>query len=414
MNELKDLLTQLKNEYQKSAKDLVDWIKDDINGKGIKKGYSTATITNTKKIGEGKKYNDLIKLIKEYMLICVEKKTDKTVVYIKPKIELYYNQMFYLYFYDEESDTKKRGISRAIMTIGTNTDVYIKNVQTKLSSDYKGSVDIHSKEDHLIFMLKTITTGEKNLYMNFIISPEKVPPVAIGAYCNIDKNGALVAGSLILEHIGSKTENTLKMESGMFFPGTKEYNQLNVNIRKFLGRKELNYMKVTKGIFSYTDLADFFVRQEQKKKYTFKEATNGIFISAPMNSLPANYPSLREDILLVIAKLKEIFKCEIYFGGMDKARQEDFGYPPVSFQENFNTLDKFDKYVLFYPKKVASSVLIEAGWALKAGKNCIFFVHSEDDLPYLFQKIEYPNVRVIEYDNIDYILGLLEKHNESI
>lgn len=416
MNDLTKALEDLKENCGKSAKDLSKWIKE---VKGKKEGYSESAITNAKQEGKGRKYYQLIKFIEEYTEYCMQdrqKDENSNSREVLPKIELYYNERFYVYFFDVEDVTKRPGISRAILSIGRNeNEAYIKNVDLGLSTDYKGEVSIHASGQHIIFNLKTQKTDEKNLYMNFIISPEVIPPIALGEYCNIDKKGALIAGSLILEHIKDTPNNKEDSEAKTFFVDTPEYKDLNPHLRRFLFRKEQNYMKVTTGIFSYKDLEEFFIRQKYKKRnVNYPDTISGIFVSAPMNSIPEEYPDFRVDVIKLTTELRKLLGCEVYFAGEHLTDNRESIYPPLSFKRNFNNLEKLDKFILIYHKKITSSVLVEVGWALKAEKSCIFFVRDEQDLPFLLRNIEYPKVRVIPYKSVNHIIKLFSNNKEEM
>lgn len=412
MDQLENLFKILKNEYNKSAKDLASWIKETLK----KKGFSEPTITNIRKEKKEPKFTQLQAYAQEYIEHCHKVKNEKGKYVSRksiPKIELYYNRRFFLYFYDEIAITKQPCISRAILNIGDSEKrVSIENVNWGLNTDYQGEVSIHPDGQHLIFMLRTTKTGEKNLYMNFVISPELVPPIAVGQYCSIDKKGALISGSIIFERIDN---NQRHLEAKTFFVGAPAYEKLNIYIRKFLASKELNYMKVTTGIYSYEDLRLFFIRQNAKpQKSIHAEVSAGIFIAAPMNSIADEYMAFRNAMIPLVELIKSIFKCEVYFAGEDKLKKEDFSYPPVSFENNIKILDKMDRFILIYPQRISSSVLVEAGWALKAGKKCLFFVKNEEDLPFLLQNLEYPKVRVIVYEDIKDIMNLFKKHEGHI
>ncbi len=411
-DKLTNTLELLKNEYGKTAADLSEWIKTTYNVIG----YSTPSISIIKKSHDTDdlKYQKLLKYLKEYIAFCKNEGSIELIA--DPKLALYLNQVFYLYFFDEDIETKTHCISRAVVTIGnSNKTVKIKNVKSRLSTDYLGEFNIHPVGQHLIFTLRTLNTGEKNLYMNFIISPEKIPPIAIGQYSNIDKKGALVAGVLVLESIGSLDKAAdLDLTSKMFKIGTKEFEGLDANIKRFLIQKEKNYLKVTTGIFDQKDLKEFFIRQEQKKQNLRPtKPKKGIFISAPMSTV-SNYESFRKEIILLAKKLKEIFNCDVYFAGSDKETIEHFDYPSISFSKATYMIDYLDKFILIYPTKLLSSVLVELGWALGTKKSCIVFVKDRNDLPYLLRTFEHPNARIIEYKSIDNIIRLFEKHKKDL
>lgn len=58
----------------------------------------------------------------------------------------------------------------------------------------------------------------------------------------------------------------------------------------------------------------------------------------------------------------------------------------IHLTDDFEALKKSKEYILIYPKKLASSVLLELGCALCMGKMVTIFVKSKDDLPYLVKK----------------------------
>ena len=59
-------------------------------------------------------------------------------------------------------------------------------------------------------------------------------------------------------------------------------------------------------------------------------------------------------------------------------------------------------FVLIYPRKLASSCLVEVGMAIALDIRCILFVHDKDDLPYVLQEIgqQEQNVFIYTYKGI--------------
>ncbi|MEG1523362.1 MAG: hypothetical protein RR455_13015 [Bacteroidales bacterium] len=58
----------------------------------------------------------------------------------------------------------------------------------------------------------------------------------------------------------------------------------------------------------------------------------------------------------------------------------------IHLTDDFEALKKSKEYILIYPKKLASSVLLELGCALCMKKMVTIFVKSVEDLPYLVKK----------------------------
>jgi hypothetical protein len=73
-------------------------------------------------------------------------------------------------------------------------------------------------------------------------------------------------------------------------------------------------------------------------------------------------------------------------------------------------------FVLLYPKKIVSSVLVEAGWALALGKTSIYFVDERSDLPFLLKQAEqaFSSVRIYDKSDTDAIVKLLTIHRTEL
>jgi hypothetical protein len=71
---------------------------------------------------------------------------------------------------------------------------------------------------------------------------------------------------------------------------------------------------------------------------------------------------------------------------------------------------------MLYPKKIASSVLVEAGWALALGKQSLYFVDKRDDLPFLLKQAEqaFSSVRIYDHCTTDGIVNLIKKHRGDL
>jgi len=86
-----------------------------------------------------------------------------------------------------------------------------------------------------------------------------------------------------------------------------------------------------------------------------------------------------------------------------------------------NALKNSTYFVLVYPEKRVSSVLVEAGMALSFKKPSVWFVKDEEDLPFLMRNGEgaanrdgIPNIKVYVVKELRHIKSLLRDHKRKI
>lgn len=86
-----------------------------------------------------------------------------------------------------------------------------------------------------------------------------------------------------------------------------------------------------------------------------------------------------------------------------------------------NALKCSKYFVLVYPEKIVSSVLVEAGMALGFEKPSVWFVRDKDHLPYLLKKGEgaserdgIPSIKIYVIKELRHIKGLLRTHKNRI
>ena len=76
---------------------------------------------------------------------------------------------------------------------------------------------------------------------------------------------------------------------------------------------------------------------------------------------------------------------------------------------DLNAIETAACFVLVYPRKVASSALVEIGYAIACGKPSLILVHSIEDLPYFFRDVsesgfqggsqgQVPPIRIVAFD----------------
>jgi len=336
------------------------------------------------------------------------------------KLYSYSKQWFYLYFYDALKSGEEGVLARAKLYIDELCGENEANVTLENSdkgTNYSGKVRLHTSKDYLIFKLQTEKTKEKNLHINVIIKPEQVSELAVGIYCNIDDAGALRAGSLMLQHIKGKAIETMTATS--LPKDADEFKKLERHITLFFEKKQLNYLKVTKGIYTYEKLKAFFEKQKKKNKTSSaSKDIKGIFLSSPMASLSDSkdleYMEFRKGVLKVWKELKNIFKCKVYYAGEERPTEKMFREPSICFKYNFDKLNEQDAFVLVYPEKLPTGALVEVGWALAKEKYCLFFVHCSTKLPYILEKAsDYPKTRIVQYKSFDDILTYINGHEKN-
>lgn len=82
---------------------------------------------------------------------------------------------------------------------------------------------------------------------------------------------------------------------------------------------------------------------------------------------------------------------------------DDYDSPEYSATHDFGLIKAYEAFVLHYPQKIATSALIELGYAVALHKRIIIVVDNLNDLPFLGQGLEkaYPNVSIIIQKNLD-------------
>lgn len=113
------------------------------------------------------------------------------------------------------------------------------------------------------------------------------------------------------------------------------------------------------------------------------------FIAAPMSAFDtdAAYRESRNDVLSLVAYLKgEYSFSRVYYAGEGIASQTEFNDETLALKADIGALKESDIFILYYPSKVASSVLVEAGFAFSREIPMLLLVKDEKDLPYLFRE----------------------------
>jgi hypothetical protein len=135
-----------------------------------------------------------------------------------------------------------------------------------------------------------------------------------------------------------------------------------------------------------------------------------VFLSAAMASAesPELYEIERAQAMLMVHAIRDLGRS-VYFAGEERPTRDSFEDEGDALQEVFSTVRRCRLLILFYPRKRASSSLIELGMAMAFGKRCVVLVSSRSDLPYLLvsPSRHYPPVEVYRYRDVNDVLKYL-------
>lgn len=123
---------------------------------------------------------------------------------------------------------------------------------------------------------------------------------------------------------------------------------------------------------------------------TNRDADYEVFLAAPMSALdPSEYGTRRDDALKLIDTLSKKYGVSpIYFAGTAITQASDFTGEPEALRSDLTALRRSRLFVLIYPRKMVTSALVEAGYALALRLPCLLFARDKTDLPYLLNQAE--------------------------
>jgi len=108
----------------------------------------------------------------------------------------------------------------------------------------------------------------------------------------------------------------------------------------------------------------------------------------------------------------------IFYAGRGIETKSEFEAKSISLKENLQVLRESRYFILFYPHRVVSSVLFEAGLALALGKPSAYFVHKRSNLPFLMANAGeaslHAEIKIYECEGIDSILNHVQRHGEKL
>ena len=327
---------------------------------------------------------------------------------------VFYGQKFLTYHW-KPSEVHKSSIDcieRSILTIGKNTNsVFLESGE---GNKFHGTIDFVNPQ-HLLVKISTDNSNTRILFMLIRIRTDKVPEIATGVYSFIADEGFSTAGIVLFQSYSEKEERSFKPKE---FATDEQNPELPNSIRMFLNDRYNNFVKTpASAILDLSALDKFHVEQQRKLRGLPKkqQKSNGIFIATPMSSDEDLFQNLKEIINKIIPKLSSFNNCNVYYAGEKYDPAIGFTHASFAAEQDFKELDKADKVMFIHPKKVASSTLIELGWALAQKKEILIFYRNKADLPFLVRDLNHvPNVRYYQFKDLENLKHIITKSSITI
>jgi hypothetical protein len=142
-----------------------------------------------------------------------------------------------------------------------------------------------------------------------------------------------------------------------------------------------------------------------------------VFLSCPMAGTRTGkqYEELRALALTVARCLEQDCGLTVFFAGRHAETREGFDEPDFSLVEDMAALKRSTYFLLLYPERLVSSVLVEAGMAVALDKKAVYFVRDVRHLPFMLRHLNRVcPVKVYEYKTVDRIVKLLRDHKVQL
>lgn len=149
-----------------------------------------------------------------------------------------------------------------------------------------------------------------------------------------------------------------------------------------------------------------------------KVEKNKVFLGTPMASITVEeYLENRNEILAIIQTIKTFCGVEhLYSPIITNTDPANFEGQEKSMETDFTELKTSEYYVFIYPAKVASSILVEIGYAIALMKKTIIFVKHRKDLPFMLEKADFENrkIKIYEYESLAQLKKQIQNEGKFI
>lgn len=116
-----------------------------------------------------------------------------------------------------------------------------------------------------------------------------------------------------------------------------------------------------------------------------------VFVSTPIAGFndDQKYKKFREELIKFVNELDSMFGASNIFTALREVKNYDsYDSPEQSVVKDLEGIEQSDIFILIYPQKVASSALVELGYALALNKLIYIYANQERDLPYMVNGFE--------------------------
>jgi len=141
-----------------------------------------------------------------------------------------------------------------------------------------------------------------------------------------------------------------------------------------------------------------------------------LFISCPMSSIEGEeYEQMHSTIDAIIDSIGES-GLSAYSALRKVGNTHIFDPQDIAAETDLAALASSRNFLMIYPRKVLSSCLLEAGYALVNGTHSTYFVNNDDDLPYMLRGAveSFRNARRFLFREQNQILVLFNKYKDKI
>lgn len=146
-----------------------------------------------------------------------------------------------------------------------------------------------------------------------------------------------------------------------------------------------------------------------------------VFVAAAMagHGGDAEYKKNRDAVLALVGVLESKCKCKsVFYAGKSMPTTKEFDPKALALKIDLRAMRESKHFIMFYPKKIVSSVLFEAGWALILGKPSIYIVHDNDYLPFLLKEagdaFKKTRVRIFKYPDTQNMLKEIGDYGDGL
>ena len=136
-----------------------------------------------------------------------------------------------------------------------------------------------------------------------------------------------------------------------------------------------------------------------------------VYLAVPMDSLGERYAGQRPRVLQLLETLREFPECSrVYYAGESLPTPDDYDDEAIALRDCMAHLRRTKFFLMIYPDKLASSVILEVGIALVLRIPGVIFYREWRDLPYLLRGVRsvFPAMHTCRYTSFANLQKLVQ------